>query len=43
MDALVCCSLQIGTMKRLLCTETFALSWKFVLEEGEAGGKKMIV
>jgi hypothetical protein len=37
-----CCRLQIGYFKRLQCTETFALSWKFMLEEEETG-KKMVV
>ncbi|KAK9908294.1 hypothetical protein WJX75_005650 [Coccomyxa subellipsoidea] len=32
-EAVVPCKLQIGTMKRLLATETFALSWKFMKEE----------
>ncbi|BDA45034.1 probable ferritin-2, chloroplastic [Coccomyxa sp. Obi] len=40
-EAVVPCKLQIGTMKRLLATETFALSWKFMMDESE--GEKGVV
>lgn len=29
-------------MKRFKCTETFALSWKFMMDEPEVG-KKMVI
>ncbi|EIE21120.1 ferritin-like protein [Coccomyxa subellipsoidea C-169] len=32
-EAVVPCKLQIGTMKRKLATETFALSWKFMKDD----------
>ena len=36
------CRLQIGYFKRLQCTETFALSWKFMLEEEEYMRKRKV-
>ncbi|EIE21121.1 ferritin-like protein [Coccomyxa subellipsoidea C-169] len=38
-EAVIPSKLQIGTMKRLLATETFAISWKFMRDdsEGEKG------
>lgn len=38
----VLCRLQIGYLKRLECTEAFAISWKFMVEE-DLTGKKVVI
>ncbi|BDA45035.1 probable ferritin-3, chloroplastic [Coccomyxa sp. Obi] len=41
-EAVIPSRLQIGTVTRLKCTDEFALSWKFMMDEPEVG-KKMVV